>query len=420
VNAAGVTNTEIRVGAIYDKTAGSLNKAYGFAGVGQIDQKAAYEHVRDYINAHGGIGGRKISLVWYAFDETTASEESIAQGACTTWTQQTRVFAAVAGGNDTLDACLSKAGIVQSDGGVSLFDSKTFRDYPYYIHLGSPGMDRLAQLYVDQMHAAGYYARGRSDQPKLPFKLGVVSWDDPIFARSIAAFRKALSRYGIALTDVAQVHRYHSAQEISDSVAGIQSAVLKFKTDNVSHVQFLSTSNAFEQLTFWQFADQQKYYPRYGLTSQDAAQALITTLGAANGNGSPTRTFTDSVGIGWFPLFDVPRADYSDGRESQALRQCKRILSYETFDDASRNKEAIAAATCDPMFYLKAAIERGGRIVNQHSWLYGVANVPSLSSALTFDMKTSASRHDGMGAIRNDQFYPNCTCFHYTSGLKKV
>jgi hypothetical protein len=226
------------------------------------------------------------------------------------------------------------------------------------------------------------------------------------------------------LSDVAYVHLPLQNQELGQEVADIRSAVLKFKSDNVTHVNFLSTGNGFEQLTFWQQSDDQNYYPRYGVTSNDDAQSLSATFDQAQSSHKPgsasARTFVDALGVGYLPLVDVPRADYSGSAESPALRRCKGILNYETYDDASRNKESIAALICDPFFYLKAVLEKGGQIVNQRTYLNGVANIGSIGSAFTFDMATRADRHDGMNAIRDNGYATSCHCFRYTSGLKRV
>ena len=427
VNAPGVTKTEILVGAAYDKNAGALNTAYGFAGVGQIDQKRAIESIRDYINRNGGIGGRKIRIVWHEADQLdNKTSETRAQETCTTWTQGTHVFAALAGGYEPLDACLHKAGVVEVSGPAGLTDSSTYKKYPYLIELGAPALDRMARLYADEMMKANFYKQGRTDAigVKGPFKLGVVTYDYPVFRRNTELFKRELAKRGVKVSEVAYVKFPEQNQDVPQIVADVRSAVLRFKSQNVTHVNFNLTSNGFVQLTFWQQSDDQEYYPRYGLSSNDSAQALISTFDQAQSSHKPgsasARTLPGAVGVGWFPLFDVPRADYSGNKETSALRLCKKILSHESFDDPSRNKEAIAAIICDPFFYLKAVVEKGGRVVNQRTFLNGVATVGSVPSAGTFDMATTATRHDGMNATRKTAFFTNCTCFHYTGPLKRV
>lgn len=421
-NARGVTDKEIVIGAAYDRNAGGLNKALGIQGVGQIDGKRAVEVLRDHYNKRGGIAGRKIRIVFHEFDSLSGQTlDQISQQICTTFTQDNKVFAAFAGGPDTLNTCLNKAGVVQVGSAGGLSDSQTYRQFPLMMHINGPGMDRMAKFYVDQLHARGYYSRVRQGQPKAPIKIGVVSWDDPVFDRAIEAFRKALAVHGLKLSAVAQPHRYQSEAEIVDSFAGIRSAVVKFKTEGITHVQFLSTSNAIEQLIFYQDSDLQQYYPRYGLTSIDGSQAIIPIFENASGKGAAARTFTDSVGIGWNPLFDVTKAEYTGSKELAKLRECKSILKHETYDDPARNKEVAAGYSCDGFAYVKAALEKPGTsFLNQKTWVQGAEGLGSLESAITFDMGTRVGRHDGMNAVRDMLYFPNCNCFKYTSGQKKV
>lgn len=273
---------------------------------------------------------------------------------------------------------------------------------------------------ADNLAAEGFYGENRDNAAELPTKIGVASYDEPVFRRAVDTLESQLDSNGIQLEEKAFVRRAQSEAELADEVAQIRQAVLQFKASGVTHVQFFATNNAFMQLTFWQQADDQEYYPRYGLTSIDAAQAVSPILDSAQGEGTAAKTFQDAVGVGFNPLFDVPREDYSGDDESAALRRCKEILDHESYDDAARNKEAIAATICDRAFYFRAAVEAGGPSVTPASWLDGVANVGELESALTFDMQTTADRHDGVSAIRIVSFFDDCTCFHYTSPLKRV
>lgn len=420
-NAPGASDSEIKVGIVYDPDAGALNTAFGFAGVGQIDQKRAWDELVKHLNDTGGVCGRRVTPVFNEQSQLEGeSQEQQAQQNCTAFTEDDRVFGVWESGNNTLRECLTEARVVQNAGGTGLSDAQTYDRFPYLVETGMPGQTRLARFGVDELEAEGYYAENRPNQAALPRKIGVVAYNDPVFKRAVDALETSLSSEGLALEEKALIRRAQSEAEIADEVAQIRQAVLQFKAAGVTHVQFFGTTNAFLQLTFWQQADDQEYYPRYGLTSIDAAQALAPVLDSAQGEGTAAKTFVDAVGVGWNPLFDVPREDYSGDKESEALQRCKEILDHETYDDPSRNKEALAAIACDAAFYFRAAVEAGGPSVTPESWLRGVANVGQTPSALTFDMVTTADRHDGMGAIRVLRFFEDCTCFHYTSPLKKV
>lgn len=413
-SAPGVTDKEILIGASYDKAFGALAAAYGYTGAIQFDAKSVIERLVKYINEGGGVGGRRLRVVWYVMDQTSGkSPELVAQEMCTTWTQDTRVFAVLDGNVDILQECLTKAGIVQVWPGVGLSDSRTFKRFPYFIELETPALDRLARFVVDELAQQGYYKRGREGPG---YKLGVASYDDPVFDRTIATFRRALKAKGLVLSEVGQIRQARAVQEIGDEAAAIRAMVLRFKSRGVTHVQFFATATCLQPTTFMQFADQQQYYPRYGLTSNDCTQFHADTLANTNGEGAARRVLSDAVGVGWALPNDVPRSDFV-GREPEALRSCRKITSTDQSEDS---EEALPLWLCDSYFYFKAVVEKGGPVVNASTWLEGVATVGRLPSAYTFVTRTRADRHDGMSAIRHVRFFDDCACFHYVSGLKPV
>ena len=61
----------------------------------------------------------------------------------------------------------------------------------------------------------------------------------------------------------------------------------------------------------------------------------------------------------------------------------------------------------------------GGPVVNQQSWLNGVAMIDHLDSALGFGM-TTTHRHEAMNAVRDYAFFDDCGCFHYVSPLREL
>lgn len=422
-SAQGVTDGTIKIGLAFDRNAGSLNTAFGFAGVGQVDQKMAQDLMLEYINANGGVAGRMLEAVYYEGDSLSGKTvEQTSQEICATWTQDNEIFAAFGIGTDTLNACLNDAGVVQTGTGLGLLSSNEFERFPFIVEIGSPATDTLGQLLVEDMVAQDFYDEGRvPETAALPYKIGLIAYDDASFVAGAESLRTALGQNGLELADEVFITRAASAEDIGREANDIRAAVLRFKEQNITHVHFLQTGNAFLGFTFWQNADTQQYYPRYGLTSGDAAQALIPTMNSAS-PGSAGRTFEMAVGVGFKPLFDVPRADYSGDDESLALRQCKQIIEPASdggYDDPARNKEAIAAQICDTALYFQAAMDAGGAVVNTSTWLQGVSTINELGSAGTFLLRTPNQR-DAPGAVRSLAYFEDCSCFHYTSEQRRV
>jgi len=421
-SAAGVTDTTIKIGVVYDKSAGAINTAYGFAGIGQVDQKKAIELMIADINSSGGVAGRQLQPVWYVLDQTSSkTPEQDAQEACAAWTQDDHVFLAFDFGrnNDTLNQCMTDAGVVQVTNSFGLADSSTFTRFPYMVDYASPAIDRMVRFQVESLFNQGFYSQAKGPAPG-GNKLGLIAYDDPAFHTAADALDDALAAKGLRLADKVFVQRDTTPAEIAPSVNAIKSAALRFKEEGITHVQFLMTSNAFGQLTFEEASDQLQYWPRYGLSSNDGAQALIATMEQAS-PGSSKRILSMAVGVGWTPLFDVPRADYTGDAESPALRHCKQVLADAGggFDDAARNQETIAAAFCDSYYYLRAAVNAGGSVVNQQSWLNGVATIDHMDAALGFGM-TTTQRHEAMSEVRDMAFFDDCGCIHYISPLRGV
>lgn len=426
----GVDDSTIKIGLVYNTNAGAANAAYGFAGIGQIDQKKAWELLVKHVNDTGGVAGRELVPVWYAFDELGGKRgEQLAQEACAAWTQDDEIFAAVSalGGlgpdTDTLAACLTEAGVALVDFGTGMAHRDTFERYPHLVDVGTPALDNVARSAVDDLGAQGFYDEARPGTMPVggEIEVGLLAYDEPGFRAAADALESSLRGRGVDLAEKVFVRRAETSDQIGAEAAAIQSAALRFKERGITHVQFLMTSNAFGQFTFWQSADGLQYQPRYGLTSMDAAQALTATFESAR-PGGPARQFDMAVGLGWGPLRDVPRADYSGNAESAELRRCKEITAPSAgsgFDDAARAKEIIAAAFCDPLFYFVAATDAGGPTPNLDSWHRGVASISGLGSASSFLLRTERQR-DAVGAARDFAYFSDCNCFHYTSETRRL
>ena len=163
-----LTKEVVKVGVAYLEDPGTANAAAGFGGVGQVDQKRAIETMLKEINKNPPYG-RKAVPVYYSFttdDVTSKGAERIAQEACAKWTQDNKVFMAWSGGGDnTLNSCLNKAGVVQLGGGGGLSWSKTYKDYPLLVEPGDAGLDRLAQFEVDQLFKQKFFSGFKQNSP---------------------------------------------------------------------------------------------------------------------------------------------------------------------------------------------------------------------------------------------------------------
>lgn len=407
-SAPGVTATEVKIGLVYDRSAGTANAALGFAGVGQIDQRRGYDAIIAHINKNGGIGGRKLVPVYHELDsagpDATNPPEVTQQKICTTFIEN-RVFGALVNGTETLTRCLNENRIVRVSGGA--VDEQLLAESPLLVIL-SVDLSRVARFSVDRFHARGFYAQPKAGTVP-PLKFGLVRYDLPAFERAGAVLKRQLQAKGIATVEEAAVRRAETQNEISDEISGARNAALQFKSAGITHVQFLGTNNATLPLFFMQAAENQLYRPRYGLISNDGGQALATLLA-----GDAQNQLAGSLQVGWFPIFDLHRSEYSGDKTTQAFRTCIEILSAAgegfTEGDPTRNKEAIAALFCDNLFYFAKAATAAGPNLTPDTFMAGVKSIDAMDSAQTYNLSTS-QRRDAFGGVKDAQWFDECSCF---------
>lgn len=407
-SAPGVTASEVKLGLVYDKSAGTTNAAFGFAGIGQINQRRGYDAIIAHINKNGGIGGRKLVPVYHELDtagpDATTPPEVTQQRICTTFTEN-RVFGSLYNGTETMTRCLNQNRIVRVSGGA--VDEKLLEESPLLVVL-SFELGRVARFSVDRFHARGFYGQTKAGTPP-PVKIGLVRYDDPQFQRAGATLKRQLESKGLVLAEEAAIRAAQTQNEVGDELAAVRSAALAFKSAGVTHVQFLGTNSARLPIFFLQAAEKQLYRPRYGLISNDGGQALATLLGADAQN-----QLGGSMQVGWFPIFDLHRSEYSGDKTSGAFRTCIKILSDAgegfTEGDPTRNKEALAALFCDNLFYFAKAATAAGPDLTPDTFMAGVRTIESMESAQTYSLST-AKRRDAFGGVKDAHWVDDCTCF---------
>jgi len=419
----GVSAKEINVGLAYAVNSGVANAALGATGITQGDAKREYEIVIDDINAHGGVAGRKLVPVFHEVDgATTATLATVAQQTCDDWTLDHKVFVAMTAGDDTTRECLHKRGVLQIAGDFSTYESGVFSQYPYYVELSSMSLDRIAMAEVAALDAQKYFtgwnhATGTSGVGKA--KVGIVTFDDPHFGHAVdKTLVPALAKLGLAPA-AADIIRVQTVQRTSDTgpiAAAVSGAVLKLRSDNVSHVIIFDERGVLT-LLFLENAQSQHYLPRYGFNSQNGPQAL------ADGSGLPKQQLVGSLGIGWLPGLDLPPAQNTPTGpySNEARRKCNALYQSKgiTFSDA--NAEAIGLGICNGFWFFRDTVKLSGDILNKVGFMAGVAKVgTSFQSNSVFATRFTATQHDGVSAVRYYAYDPGCTCMKYTSGNVNV
>jgi hypothetical protein len=403
---AGVTDGEIRIGLQFnDDSSDSTFHAVGARGVSTGDVGGSFRALIDSVNAQGGVAGRKLVGVFHKVNNSDGTFDSQAQVACTRFTEDEPVFAAVLDGNlnASLPACLASRKVVTIPTYNVFFDGKQLADWaPYVYWPGSISGDRLA-VYVDGLAEQGYFDPGA--------KVGLLRWDTPQNERVTRnVVRPALGRHGIGpgSIDEVAVSDVKSVAALGGIAAELGNAILRFRSRGVTHVMFAGTQGAVP-FFFLPQAESQNYRPRYGWNSFEFPEFVRLS--------APPQQFHRSVGVGWYPRRDVAEANDPGGNPASDL--CVSILRKAGKRPADRSSTDQMESTCEGIFFLKAVLDRADEL--SPAGIRGAADrMRDYASPTTFSASFPAGRFDGASAYRPFAYGDDCSCWRYTGPQKPI
>lgn len=403
----------IKVGIAYTGDGTEANGAIG-AAFATGDEKSNNQALIDEINESGGINGRMLEPVFFAYSaQSSQTASSQDQAACSAFTEDEHVSFVLGGGlTDTLDSCLLAAGVLHLNSGTILnWDKAMLATFPNHFVLGTMTQDRVMAGLVASLERGRWFG-GWSARSGLPptTKIGVLAVDYPQWRRPIASvLLPALKRAGYTVdsSNVVFVRPSTSTASVGTTAADVSSAVLRFASAGVTHVIDLDAS-ALLTIFFAQTAATQGYYPRLGITSGTGAQAMLDQ-GLAN-----ERTFRGAIGMGWLPNLDVP-SNQGSKLLNPAAERCLRILKERTGQQyASANEAGIALSTCDAVFVMAAGLEAAGDTLSYasvKSALESLGRTPQ--PALIPKSFLSATQHDNALSGFDMSYDEGCGCIRY-------
>lgn len=402
----GQAGDKVELGVVVAEDFSAVNDQLGgdFGGLG--DNREQAQAVIDEINSRGGLNGVEIVPVWGVRDGgSTASYAEQEQAICSKWTEDHNIYAAVAVVNiyENLLACLANNGRPFVPQHLYPYDQRMYGAYPQTFTPSMLGLDEMAEVYVDRLHAQGYFEEGRV--PGEPVRVGLVRYDYPSYARvANEVLRPAMQAKGLDFDAEYAVRPDQSAQEQGNVSAEAQNAVLQFKAQGISHVMLLDRG-AYLAIFFMQAAENQNYHPRYGLTSYDGPGIVLQDV-------APNQV-RDSLGIGWEPLMDVPVEDQPE--ENAPAKKCRKLMEDAGQDMSSPLTRLVAYQYCDTLWFLEQAVERGGSLTLD-AFMAGANGMGgAYVSPITFSTAFAPNRHYGAAAVRDLAYSDDCSCFQYTS-----
>jgi hypothetical protein len=412
VQAATAAAQTINIGIQVQNTQTSNSAGSGVTGQNSLfgDDEAGANAIVAYINAHGGIAGRKIVPVFGLFS-LTSNWASQYQAACATFTQDNHVFA-VAGlhapspGWQTLASCLAAHKTMFIVDPLDLTMQSDYNaDAPYLYGPGSLSGNRLGPAYVDGLVKANYFGKGA--------KIGVFSLDEPSNVYTIKhSLVPALAAHGLKIADTFYAGATTSISSISQDAAQAQDAALKFKAEGINHVMFLDSTVA-GPLLFLPAARSEQYYPRYAMTTMDGGAEGAKTVAWTGSN----QQLQGAIVVGWNPQWDISTVPAPAYNASQAL--CDSIIT-QAGVSGGQQKAPYFRNVCNYLFFLKTLAGRAKTMTaaGLRTAANGLgANYPS---GVTFTYSLGPGRYNGVSSVRLSKFTAGCECFQYTGQLTPI
>ncbi len=397
--APGITATEVFVGAPYFPDVGSTNQALG--GGEAADQRGMYAAVAEEINKRGGIRGRKVVPIYFAYSATSNEPiESQSQAACEHWTQDNKVFAIFMRGPTILE-CARKAGALVTSGAGAT--GPVYRSNPHLVDPSGIRPERLGAATVRGLYDIGW---GKPDAEWPTGKVGIISWDDANYRYGVEhGHIPALKAVGVTATDIRYVTVPQTAGAIADASAAVSNAVLSFSSAGIDHVLIQDGpagvfGGAGLTILFLNNAKSQQYYPRYGFNG-DNAPAF---------SAYPTDQQHGMLAVDYLDY--MPTQD--DGmRPNPARERCFAILAEKGITPSDQNSYASASGVCDSMWFVERILGGTGPLTRDAALRSAMSLGTSYASPVVYGTRLTNARRDGAALFRPAKYDDACTCMKY-------
>lgn len=400
----GFTAKTITVGVVIPTDGGGFVKSLGVSDASG-DLLAQYQVIARYINAHGGVAGRRLILKSRDVDIATfvGNPSFAAQEVCAAFTQDTHVFAVLQPVPSSEQRnCLERAQTPIIDAGTLLVPGSDYTKHPDLLFgPGKMTTDLAVKLLIQSLSARHFFQGwnvSAGAPGKAPVKVGLLYADTPDARYAANLEVRALRAIGLKISATVTY-----AANLTAGLAATQAAVLRFKAQGITHVLGAS---AF----FLEDAQTQGYRPRY-----------VIPIGSAQGYTGvvPVQQMVGAMSVGFKPADDVDGA-HDPGPVSAAQTKCTSIMRKGGQSPSARAALSSMEAVCDVTFLLRDALA-GATGLSNAVLAQGVDRLgTSWHSAQTFKSDFSAAHHASAVAIRDIGYAASCSCMKYTgTGLRE-
>lgn len=360
------------------------------------DPKAQVQALEEWINANGGLGGRKLDAVFRWYDATTdspATEEKL----CNQVSQDDKAFAVVLMGQYQSNArpCYAQRKTVMLDASLVSNDQELFDELaPYLWSASFPEYNTFTSAYIDALANEAFF-EGRD-------KVAIVAADTPVNRRTVE--KRAvpqLKKLGLK-PSVGWV----DTTDIGSIYMGSEQAAITFASAGIDRVMFLGGSRLAS--IFATIAGSKQFKATYAISSFDNPSFFVN-----NPDTVPSDTMDGMVGIGFHPPQDVPDSEMAFPA-GEAETECIDVYTKAGITFDTREAARIALPYCDAVRLLKLGADGVKGEFNAATWGKSVdAHGADFQTASGFGNALGDGGRGAAGAYRALRFDKDCSCFTY-------
>ena len=360
------------------------------------------------LNKSGGAGGRKIESVSYVQDGTSNNYPADYAAACEYFARDEKVAVVLAASIPDIDfaSCLLKAGIPTIQVNHYGPDRARWSRVPGLLQPSGVSLDAAGVTIVDAMVDAGVLVRGKS-------KVGVILSECPYVQqvyRDVLAPR--LKKHGIGVDAYTANECIQGFGGVGAVGTGASSAVLRFKTNGVTHVMPLlaSLENLMTGL-FAQAAENQEYRPGYLLSTNARAEEI------KQGGTVPANQFKNMKGVGWIPTYDLFNMGVKVSPQGQA---CLAMGKEAGFVPSTPVERAGLIFLCDGLTYLDAVLTKSRGASGGQAFVAAARSITDYVSAQTPGQPGDFRDIDNVEFGQVFSADSGCNCIKYTGKTVRI
>jgi hypothetical protein len=316
--------------------------------------------------------------------------------------------------NPVWNTCMTKAGVpwfLMHQVGTAVGDSTDMASFPGMITAGSVNMDRRINAIVGQSLQHGFLHAGS--------KLGVMIETCPYATRAYDRTLVPLAaRSKVTLSRVA-IDCGAGSGDHATGINAIGSAVLRFQTEGVDSVMFVTNYENGAIFFFLAAAEAQGYRPQYLVWANQGAPAYLDYY-RGKGLGAQLEKMR---GFGNSPLYEVTYPPAPPAAQAAARNTCRAILKRQQVALPDKTADGVALDGCDAVNLLLTSMHlsdgRGGTsaVTNAVNRL-GTSFVSTM--VLNGATRFGPGLHDGAALGQVSAYGTKCQCMAFIAAPYRI